>query len=111
MTADELEALRLPESDVYHYTRGDGALCGTDTSGGRLYGDDAQIVDLESASQFFRLCSTCEKVYHPELDMTTSEIRGGIREAIDSTENSGTFTVHELMAIHEALQGDEDHAE
>lgn len=98
--SDQLKALRLPESDVYHYTRdGREPICGM-ADGDKFNEERAQVADVESAEQFFRLCTTCEQTYHPEFGMTTAEIRQEIRAELGAKGNSGNFNVRELMAIH-----------
>lgn len=104
--SDDMSALRLPESDVYHYTR-DGETTVCDMVDSEKI-EAAQEANIEEAEKFFRLCSTCEQTYHPNFGMTTGEIRQDIRAEIGTPENDGTFNVRELMVLHLVVVQDDN---
>lgn len=101
---EDLKALRLPGSDVFHYSRdGETPVCKI-SNGEKFNTEDAQIAEIDDAKQFFRVCSTCEQTYHWEYGLTTSELRDKIREELDTTDRSNNFDVDELMMILESVK-------
>jgi hypothetical protein len=103
----ELCAVRLPESDVYHISRGNGPVCRSD-SWGKSIGGSAQTAEIEEAERFFDRCDICEATFHGQLGLTTTEIRAEIRETLGMDSDDGTvFDVDELIRLHRVVVDDD----
>jgi hypothetical protein len=101
----ELCAVRLPGSDVYHISRGNGPVCKSD-SGVKFNGGTAQTATVEDAETFFDRCGTCKVTFHGQLGLTTTEIRAEIRETLGMDSDDGTvFDVDELIKLHRVVVG------
>ena len=96
----DLSATRLPESDVYHLSRGDGPLCRK----GRTV-RNGQDIPIEEAEKFFSRCEICSKMYHEDTGLTTKEMRQNIRQVVGLPPRPGAFVRRELAALLDELVG------